>query len=150
MILLTIFDFHTFRLLDILVAVQNELFYWRYCFFYFLTFRPLGGRYKWSLLLNIFNFFVFSTSCWEVKLIDFTGYIGLFWLFDFLTCFLEVKMIDFTEYIKFFRLLSILMNILIFFDFSTFRSLGAWSKWSIWLNILYFFDFSTFRPLCGG
>ena len=109
-------------------------------FFYFSTFRPLGGRYKWSLLQNIFQFFDFSTSFWDVKLIDFTGYIGLFWLFDFLTYFWEVKMIDFTEYIEFSRLLSILMNILIFFDFSTFRSLGVWSKWSIWLNILYFFD----------
>ena len=122
MILLTIFDFHTFRLLDILVAVQNELFYWRYCFFYFWTFRPLGGRYKWSLLLNIFNFFDFSTSCWEVKLIDFTGYIGLFLTFRLFDLFLGGQndrfywiywifstFIDFNEYIDFFRL----------FDFST-------------------------------
>ena len=35
---------------------------------------------------------------------------------------------DFTEYIYFCRLLLILMKILIFFDFSTFRSLGVWSK----------------------
>ena len=68
--------FYTFRLFDILVGGQNDLFCWISCFSYFSTFRSLGGRYKWSLLQNIFNFFDFSTTCWEVKLIDLTGYIG--------------------------------------------------------------------------
>ena len=48
-------------------------------FFDFSTFRTLGGRSEWSNLLNIL------TSCWEVKLIDFTGYIGFIRIFDFPT-----------------------------------------------------------------
>ena len=52
----------------------------------FLTYQPLTGRSKWLILLNIMYFIDFSTSWWEVKLIDFTEYIGYFWLFDFSTC----------------------------------------------------------------
>ena len=129
-------------------------------FFDFSTFRPLGGRSKskWSLLLDILTFFDFSISCWEVKLIDFTGYIGLFWLFDFSTCWWEVIIIDFTEYIDFFstfRLFDILVGgqndrfYWIYCIFSTFRifDLLVGSKWSNIINILIFFRLFDFWPL---
>ena len=100
----------------------------------FFSFRPLDERSKWSILLNILYFFNFLTSCWEVKLIAFTGYV------DFST----------------FRPLAgrskwlILLNIFDFFllfDFSSCWWNGERSKWSILLNIL---DFFAFWPLGGG
>ena len=125
-------------------------------FFDFSIFRPHSGRLKWSILLKVLDFFDFSTSCWEVKLIDFTWYIGfcstfrlfdllpgdqndwsyrIYWffrLFDFSTSWWEVKMINFTEYIDFFRLFDLL--------------LGGQTNRFYWIFIL---NFSTFRPLTG-
>ena len=45
------------------------------------------------------GFFDFSTSYWQVKMIDSTEYIVFYRLFDFSTSWWEVKLIDFTEYI---------------------------------------------------
>ena len=170
--------FPTFRLFGLLPVGQNDWFYLVYCIFF--TFRLLdllvGGhdfteyifffdfsnswweRSKWSILLNLFDFFDISTSCWEVKLIDFTRNIDFFRLLDFSS----------------FRPITgssswlILLNILMFFDYSafwwevkmivfteywfflTFLPLGGWSKWSFLPNIYWFF--STFRlfDLLGG
>ena len=103
-------------------------------FFHFFSFRPLDERSKWSILLNILYFFDFLTSCWEVKLIDFTGYV------DFST----------------FRPLAgrsnwlILLNILGVFDFLTFRAVGEMVRgqndrcyWIYWF-------FSPFNIMVGG
>ena len=82
--------------------------YW--IFSTFRLFRPLGRRSKWSNLLKILNYFRlldFSTSCWEVKIIDFTEYIGFFWLFGIL---LEGQLSDFYVYwiVSTFRLFDLL------------------------------------------
>ena len=165
--------FSTFRLFNLLVGVKMINFTEYNVFVDFPTFRPLDGRSRWSILLNILDFFDFSTSWWEVKMIKFTEYIGIFRLFDFSISCREVKMIDITEYIVFFQLFGLLLEgqlsdftvgILSFSDFSTSRRevkminfteyidffeyppfwpLGGRTEWLILLNIIL--NFSTFR-----
>ena len=136
--------FSTFRLFNLLLWGQTDRFYWIYWVFAFSTFRPLAGSSNWSILLNILDFFDFSSSWWEVKMIDFTEYIEFFRLFDFLTFRWEFKMINFTECIEFFRLFDLLLGgqtdrfywiCWILFVFWTFRTLAGRSKWLILLNI---------------
>ena len=141
------FDFSTFRPLggmsNWLISTFRPLvgrskwlismnIYW--IFSTFRLFRPLGRRSKWSNLLKILNYFRlldFSTSCWEVKIIDFTEYIGFFWLFGIL---LEGQLSDFYVYwiLSTFRLFDLLP--------------GGQNDWFYWLGIYLnfrFFDFST-------
>ena len=114
LILLNILNFLTFRLFDLVAGGQ-----------------PRGGRSKRSILLNILYFFDFLTSCWEVKVINFTGILDFFNFSTFRHVAVRSNWL-------------ILMNILNFFNFSTVRPIGGKSKWSILLNILIF---STFRLL---
>ena len=74
-----------FRLFDLLLGGQTDRFYWIcWILFVFSTFRTLAGRSKWLILLNILGFFDFSTSWWEVIMINFTEYIDFFRLLDLL------------------------------------------------------------------
>ena len=123
-----------FRLFDLLLGGQTDRFYWIcWILFVFSTFRTLARRSKWLILLNILGFFDFSTSWWEVIMINFTEYIDFFRLFDLLLG---------GQTDRFYWIFIL--------HFSTSRPLTGRSKWLILLNILYFFDFSTFRPLGGS
>ena len=131
--------FSTSWLFDLLVVGQNDEVHWIYWFF--STFRLL-------------------TSCWEVKMFDFTEYIRVFWFFDFSTLGGTSKWSNLPNVLIFwtFRLFNLLLGgqtdqfYWILFDFvafSTFRSLAGSPNWLITQYVLDFFDFSTFRPFSG-
>ena len=128
--------------------------YW--ILFNFSTFRPLAGRSKSLILLNILIFFDFSTSLWEVKMIIFTEYIDFFRLFDLLmggqtVRFYWIFILNFSTS----RPLTgrskslILLNICIFSTFRLFNLLVGVQIDSFYWIILDFLDFSTFRAVAG-
>ena len=104
---------------------------------------------------SIFQLFDFSTSWWEVKMINFTEYIVFSTFRPFAgrsNWSILLDILDFFDFSTFWPLAGssnwlILLNILDFFYFTTFWPVGGRSKWSILQKILIFFDFSTFRPL---
>ena len=140
-----------------MVRGQNHRFYWIYWIFspFDLLVGGQNDRFYW--IYWIFSTFRLFDLLLMVKMIEFTEYYCNFWLFDFSTSCCEVKLIDFTEYIEFspFRLFDLLLGVQIdryywiYWIFSTFRPHGGRSKWSNLPNILYFFDFSIFRSLAG-
>ena len=139
--------FSTFRLFNLMMGGQNDQIYWIY--WNFSTIRPLAGRSKWLILLNILFFFDFSASCWEVNgailldilsFSDFSNFrpparrskwlilltiLIFFRFFVILTSWWEIKMIDSTEYIE-------------FFDVSTFRTRGGGQNDQFYLIYLFF------------
>ena len=71
--------FSTFRLFDLLLGGQNDWSYWMHWIFYFSTFRPLGGRSKWSNLLNTVKFILNTppTNPPSLKLYPLDEFFGL-------------------------------------------------------------------------
>ena len=117
-----------FRVFDLLVGGKNDQIYWINILIYF-----------WLLDL--------STSCWEVKMIDFTEYIEIFRLFLFWNSWCEIKMINFTEYIVFFRLFDLLLWVQIdrfYWICWIFRLfdllLGGQIDWFYWIRIFRLFE----------
>ena len=90
-----------------------------------------NSLYERLVRIVFFRLFDLSTSWWEVKMIDFTEYIGFFRLFGLL---MGGQLSDFTGYIEFFRL----------FDFSTSCRQVKMIDFTDYIGF-----FSTFWPLAG-